>query len=193
MAKKKQKINLNKVLIVTIVISVLLILTLSILVKTLLMNISETNNQSAYALSREVNNATLILPDSNQSITFEKGKSEFTIDDASGTAVIGNIIARSNNDIFVNYSVNTGGSGTFTYVAYFKQTNMGLQYVTSVSIGDRVPVESITLSETTGGYPYTLSVIYFDRAENQPMAEAPTVPTTLNFTVEKNSLTQQAN
>ena len=82
----------------------------------------------------------------------------------------------------VPIAVNAGGSGEFYYLAVLEGDEM--RHATSVPIGDRIKITSVTRS----GDQVTISYYVHDR--NQPLAEVPTVSTTAIVDIATGALIQ---
>lgn len=129
------------------------------------------------ALTPDPKNATYAVED-NQ-ITLTNGEVTNNASAASGNsydALLGNVktVADVDGDLvpetLVTLTYNSGGSGTFNYLAVLKA---GSEVAPTLFVGDRVIIKNITV---TGG---VITVNYLDRSDNDPMAAEPTQPKTL--------------
>lgn len=78
---------------------------------------------------------------------------------------------------------NSGGSGTFFYVAVALSNEAGKAVGTNaVFLGDRIFMENISISGNL------ITVDYLDRAKDEPMAAEPTVKVSRSFLIEADTL-----
>lgn len=132
-----------------------------------------------------------------QEITLINGKSEFQVVSGSATniktSIFGEpVISDLNGDGIKDYVIlltqNSGGSGTFFYVATAINNKVGNIFVTNtILLGDRIAPQT---TEVRGG---NIIVNYADRKSNEPMTAQPSVGISRYFTVENNELREIAN
>ncbi|MEX0932434.1 MAG: hypothetical protein WDZ61_00875 [Parcubacteria group bacterium] len=70
-----------------------------------------------------------------------------------------------------------GGSGSFIYVASFLSTSGSYKGSNAVFLGDRIIPQDISINDSI------VTVNYLDRAEGEPFAAEPTVPSSKQFRV----------
>jgi hypothetical protein len=87
-------------------------------------------------------------------------------------------------DAAVTLIAETGGSGTFTYLAAVINNDGAAQPLNSVFLGDRIVVKSLSIQSGQ------IEIEYLDHASNEPMASAPTVDVVKNFKVQDNQLVE---
>jgi hypothetical protein len=73
------------------------------------------------------------------------------------------------------------GSGEFFYIAGAAATTTKVSYSEPVLLGDRIKVQTLTVDQPTKQNNGVITVMYLDRAPNQPMTIAPTLPVTKKF------------
>ena len=93
-----------------------------------------------------------------------------------GTAqVFGDINADGAEDAALTLVVDSGGSGTFTYLAAVLDQNGTYQALPAVFLGDRITVQSLNIQ------PGQVVVDLLTRAAGEPMSADPTVEQHLTF------------
>ncbi len=103
---------------------------------------------------------------------------------------LGNILAVGDlnndgqSDAAVNLVVESGGSGTFTYLAVVLNQNNTPKPAASTFLGDRIQLDSIEINSGT------LIVNYLDRAPDQPMSAKPVVKVTRSFAYQDGRLVE---
>lgn len=125
-----------------------------------------------------LNSSIIQIPDSQTKIKLENGKG---IPDAENSGFVTvtkpyfSVKTSNGYDVFAVMEYNLGGSGVFTTVALFQIEKGEVIFKDSYPIGDRVPVDEITgpIQSDSGNYEIVAS--YTDRAENESMADAPTI------------------
>lgn len=119
-----------------------------------------------------------------------KGKSEIEIPNSSSKIITyySNIETYNDfnndkiNDVAGLIMQNTGGSGTFFYLAVVLGGNKECQSIESVFLGDRVSPQSIEVEDNR------IIVNYLDRALEDSMADFPSIIISRQFLVENNRL-----
>jgi hypothetical protein len=112
---------------------------------------------------------------------------EFKKGDERGSVTLGDLFvatqAGESIDVLGYVNVNHGGSGTQQYLILERIGQGGKHHTSSLFIGDRVPVKSLTLQKSNSGGAYEVVISYLERQPDEPMVNAPTVPKTLVVTV----------
>jgi hypothetical protein len=91
-------------------------------------------------------------------------------------------VEKSTGDLVVPFAVTYGGTGVFTYLAIFEKTLDGYFHRDSLIVGDRIGLESLSLSVPQDAV-YTAKLLYRDREAGQAMADVPRDPRTLGAIV----------
>lgn len=118
----------------------------------------------------------------------------YKITPLNGLPVSANSYQKRETDRFTflaPFAVTTQGTGVFWYLGLFSidyRTNT-LSHLKSEFIGDRVEIKSIEFKESFGS-PYSVSVTYKVRSENQAMSDAPTETNTILLTVSETAMTK---
>lgn len=86
----------------------------------------------------------------------------------SGTIALGPAALGNTDLIFTTITVNTGGSGDFTYLAAFVPQETGYRMAAFYGLGDRIRIDKFSLSSSD-----TVEIEYRVHGETQPMAEEP--------------------
>lgn len=105
-------------------------------------------------------------------VTLEKGQ---TFGDVNGDGW---------EDAAVTLTAETGGSGTFTYLALVINENGTASPLPAVFLGDRIRVKSLSIQ------PGEVDVVLLTRKADEPMSAEPSVETGLNFKLEKSRLVE---
>jgi hypothetical protein len=87
-------------------------------------------------------------------------------------------------DAAVTLIAETGGSGTFTYLAAVLNNKGLAEPLNSISLGDRIIVKSLTIQAGQ------IEVDFLDHATNEPMASAPTMEVVKKFKLQDNQLVE---
>ncbi len=121
-----------------------------------------------------------------ETVAFQKGM-------ARGTATWDNIFAAqrtpSGYDVLGIVSINHGGSGTQQYLVGYTVVGQTMtQMSNSYMIGDRVPVQSISIIPNKETETSTVVVNYLERPENVPMVDPATIASTKSFTLVNHDL-----
>lgn len=133
-----------------------------------------TNSQiESYVMS-----STVTIPDLDTNVKLSNGRG---VPDAEGSGYV--IVTKpyfsvktdTGFDVFAVMEYNLGGSGVFTTVVLFQIKNDTATFKGSYPIGDRVPVDEITGPIQSDSGNYEIVVSYTNRAENESMADAPTM------------------
>ncbi|WP_024890184.1 hypothetical protein [Luteimonas huabeiensis] len=122
-------------------------------------------------------------------LTLREGRGDYAIGDERGQAalegVLGSVETTDGRDLFAGLSVIRGGSGNWRYVALFHVGPDGrARHADSRFVGDRVRLQRVEADGAIDGTRYDAVLHYLDRAPDEPMAAAPTVPATLPLRVE---------
>lgn len=76
---------------------------------------------------------------------------------------------------------NPGGSGTFYYLIGAVKANNKVIYSSPVALGDRIIIESLTVTDPSENDNGIITVDYLDRGPNDPMSTTPTIKTTKTY------------
>jgi hypothetical protein len=87
-------------------------------------------------------------------------------------------------DAAVTLTAETGGSGTFTYLAAVINKNGAAEPLNSVLLGDRIIVKSLSIQSGQ------IEVDFLDHALNEALAAAPTLQVVKKFKVQDNQLVE---
>lgn len=98
----------------------------------------------------------------------------------------GDINDDKKSDAVVILTQNSGGSGTFVYIAGYVSGNVQYKGSNAVFIGDRVSPQTLSI-DSNGG----ITLTYLDRRSDEPMAAAPTVSATKHFAYRNGKLIEQ--
>ena len=135
----------------------------------------------------------LHVPDSELKVTLTKGVKPFQKGVERGDVMLGDLFTATpvsdGFDVLTYVNVNHGGSGTQQYLVVYHVTEKARVHTSSIMIGDRIPVETITVIPGSSPDQYTVMVNYLDRTPDQAMVDAPTVPKTVSFPVVNHQIT----
>ena len=124
-------------------------------------------------------------------IKLKKGVSEIRIDKSSASKIVtkytgmnakGDLNSDSAGDMAVILTQETGGSGTFYYVAVISSKNKRYTGSNAIFLGDRIKVDRVVIEDGA------VVVNYLDRNISEPMNEEPTVATSKSFALENDEL-----
>lgn len=147
-------------------------------------------------LLKNIGNASVLVPETSVTVTLSNGSAPYVDGDTRGTVTLGSLLGGhmtggGDHDLFVELVVDSGGSGTFHYLALVHMSAPGtLRHTSSVFVGDRVRLQSAVPVSEEASEAYDLVVSYLDRAINEPFAAAPTMPKQLLVTI-KNHVIEQ--
>lgn len=74
----------------------------------------------------------------------------------------------------VPFFINYGGTGSFVYVGLFNTGTSSMEHLDSIMVGDRISLDTVSFERS--GSTLKVVVLYKDRAPNEAMAVAPTLP-----------------
>jgi hypothetical protein len=145
--------------------------------------------------------AEIQVPGSGAKVRLMDGKASFEL--APGSAARGSVELvdgmvsvwkkGERTDTAAILAVNTGGSGTFYYLALFDGAGGAMTKRSEVFLGDRIRVTRIGMGELVhGSADYRLTVQTLVREEGAPFTDAPSVPITRTFYVENQALKEVA-
>lgn len=147
---------------------------------------------------KRLENATILVPDLDVSAKLENGEALFPVTpegDAEGiVSLVPGVSAEwegsGRRDLAAVLAVNSGGTGTFYYLALFDVKNNTLTQKSFVFLGDRIEVTNVGIGELVNDLEaeYRLTVQTLVRADDEPLAAAPTIPETRTFYVTKQIL-----
>ena len=148
-----------------------------------------TNSQiESYVMSSPVT-----IPDFDTEVKLSNGRG-FPNAEGSGYVIVAepyfSVKTDTGYDVFAVMEYNLGGSGVFTTVALFQVKNDTATFKGSYPIGDRVPVDEITGPIQSDSGTYEIVVSYKDRAENESMADAPTVLKTATIKISNHEISE---
>ena len=130
---------------------------------------------------------TVDVPDLSTFVTLRGGEATFDAGAGiEGYMMLGNAytLVRGGDSEFalIHATISTGGSGTFDYVFAIEVTDTTLTHRGSAYLGDRIIVEDINAdSRARGGFD--VSVDMLTRLSDEPLSALPTIPATLDFTL----------
>lgn len=152
---------------------------------------TEAMNEAATKL---MTNATVTVPDTDftVSISSETGPTvEYGDRDTDPEAGFGTVtiltqytVMMEDGNIATILAVNSGGSGTFEYLAVFEPGEASWQMTASAPLGDRIQIDDLT---TEGD---TITVDYKEHGPDQAMVDAPNTPVSKTFTYANSTLTE---
>lgn len=87
-------------------------------------------------------------------------------------------------DAVVTLVAETGGSGTFPYLAAVINSSGAAEPLNSVLLGDRIVVNGLTIQSEQ------IEVDFLDHASNEPMSAAPTLVTVKKFKLQGNQIVE---
>ena len=87
-------------------------------------------------------------------------------------------------DAAVTLNAETGGSGTFTYLAAVINKNGIAEPLNAVLIGDRIVVKNLTIKSGQ------IDLEFLDHSANEPLAAAPTVDIVKKFKLQQDQLVE---
>lgn len=139
-----------------------------------------------------LNKATLVVPDTNTTVTLVDGAAQFVVGSEGSSP--GSIVLQdglfvewkgeSRSDIAAVVAVNTGGTGVFLYLVLFDASGNTLTQKSFEFLGDRIGVTSIGVGELVhGAADYRITVETLVRKEGEAYAAVPTVEQTRTFYV----------
>jgi hypothetical protein len=163
----------------------------------LFVNINRSPENESYSpaqLKQSVNSTTLLIPETDFTVTLTEGKAEFLDKDVNGYITMSSpyfsIETSEGYDTFAVMTYNTGGSGEFVAIGLFHTIEDSTVYANSYVLGDRITVENI--EKISGDKDiYEIKVDYLDRDENTPMTAKPTVKKTVTLQVNTHKITTQ--
>ena len=117
--------------------------------------------------------------------TAAPGSATMTQVTLGGQQAVGDLNGDGLQDAVVTLIVDPGGSGTFTYLAAVINQNGTPKPVASISIGDRIIVQSLVIQSSE------IIVIYLTRKPEEPMSAPPTVEVTQIYKLQGNELVEQ--
>lgn len=142
-----------------------------------------------------LSNTEIVVPDTTVHVVLQNGKGEFTNGEAKGKVMVGSLLGlvkvNDTYDAFVDLAVNNGGSGTFHYVTLFHLTVQTIEQTSSVFVGDRVLVKSVTSDGVRDDASYDAKIIYLDRKESEPMSAEPKEQKEITFSVSDNTIKEK--
>lgn len=127
----------------------------------------------------------------NRIIKLENGLYEKDIENSSakeiikilGNPTIGDLNDDSiQDDAAVILTQDSGGSGTFYYVAAAIKNSYGYKGSNTVFLGDRITIDKVNIKKGL------IEITYLDRAEQDLMSDKPSVQKTISLKVEGNVL-----
>jgi hypothetical protein len=136
-------------------------------------------------------NATYTID--NEAVTLINGTSEIDIPDSSSkkiTIYLGNYEIKGDfngdgiEDSAFLLTQNSGGSGTFFYIAAVLSTKDGYKGTNAIFFGDRISPKTLEFKNGE------IIVNYLDRRIDQPMVSFPSIPTTKYFKINGDALTE---
>lgn len=139
------------------------------------------------SLSEVLLGATLQVPEASSSVVLSAETVDFRDGMTRGTVTLGDVFAAQKTmtgyDVLAVVNVNSGGSGTDQYLVSYVVMGDQKTHTGSYLIGDRIDVESISIVSGTEKGSSTVVVNYLDRKPEDPMVVAPSVESTLTFTL----------
>lgn len=146
-----------------------------------------------------MNSSKIRVPNTAVDVVLVQGTAGFTDSAVKGTVtlnkILGKVITDVGYDVFVEMSISTNGPSVLHYVALFRSVGQGVQYTSSVLIGDRLSLVGITAAADTSvtvaipktymsstlGYKLVLS--YLDRKNGEPITTSPSLLKTMSLRV----------
>lgn len=147
----------------------------------------ETSAGYLAEVRRQLSSMTVDVPDVDAFATLSNGEVAFD----AGAGVEGYLslgeayTLATDGDVdfaLIHATISTGGSGTFDYVFAVLVSDDDLTHTGSAYLGDRIIVEAIDAEPRAGG-GFDVSVDMLTRANGEPLSALPTVPTTLEFSL----------
>jgi len=102
-----------------------------------------------------------------------------------GERAFGDLDGDGTEDAAVTLTVDPGGSGTFVYLAAVLNENGTARPVASVFLGDRIPVESLSVRSGK------ITVTTLTRGPGEPMAAKPTIEVERTFVLRDGELKEE--
>jgi len=128
-------------------------------------------------LSELIQNSSVSIPETSFNANLNNGWGTFSDETVRGTVhvepILAKISAGEEYDTFAAMTVDMGGSGTFYYLALFRINTKSVSHTSSIFLGDRIKVQSVTLGEMEEG-SYVATVRYLDRPDNASFFDPPT-------------------
>lgn len=122
------------------------------------------------------------VPEQDVRVKLADGHAEFESGPVRGTVDVEEVTAHMGTDTFGVIRVNSGGSGTFSYLVLFhRPVPDSLEHRDSVLLGDRVQIVDLRADESGSGVVVTT----LGRGEDEPMSAPPTVEATRTFMVKE--------
>lgn len=156
------------------------------------------NEAPAESVLTRLSRTTIDVPDINTLVTLTDGQGRFPIADASaeGTVSLSDIYAErlvaavgsspKRHDVLAIISVNSGGTGHFSYLILFEDSGTRLIQKSWRFLGDRIGIDSIAIHESgVAAEDYTAAIGIRERASGEPMAADPTVKKVIEIPVVK--------
>jgi len=135
-------------------------------------------------------NVSVSAAETGNRVALQNGTAKWSDGAVKGTITLGDIAVEKTvggiNYVLAPLSINTGGSGTFHYVALFEDKNGTLTDKSYALIGDRVKITGIRGDSVSNGGKEQLvvSVSYMDHDQGEPLGSTPTIPRTKILIVE---------
>lgn len=145
-------------------------------------NKSEDQSNAPVIVALDPSNATYVID--GQQVTLVNGKSEVAAAPGSATQITTTLFGEPvtgdlNGDVKPDAAVmlvqDSGGSGTFYYVAADITTSTGSQGTNAILLGDRIAPQNIAIQNGQ------ILANYADRQPGEPMSAAPSVGVTKYF------------
>ena len=136
----------------------------------------------------KIENALIMVPDTSTQISLVGGRASYGTDVDGGDVTLVKLLGGATIDphtshVFADIAVQSGGTGVFHYVALFEIVDGSIRHTSSHFIGDRVVVGSASVV-STDNRSYGIRINYLNRAPEQAMTDEPTIPQTLDLTVQ---------
>ena len=131
-----------------------------------------------------VNDSSIVLMDGRAQAPAAPGSAEQTVTKIFGQPAAGDLNGDGTADAALIITQNSGGSGTFYYVAAAINTASGTAGTNAMLLGDRIAPQNIAIQNGQ------IVVNYADRNPGEPMTTAPSVAVTKYFLV--NGVTLEA-
>lgn len=145
-----------------------------------------------------LDNIEIRVPDVAEPVQLRDGTGEFQVAPGSSKGRVTLIEGtqrtwQSSNrtDLITAMTINSGGSGTFTYIALYSIKDGAAKLEDSAFLGDRIKVTSVGIGELVHdpNADYRITVQILERGENEPMAVEPDTQSKRIFYVTNGKLT----
>jgi hypothetical protein len=160
-------------------------------------------------LSGMISNSSLRVPETPVDVTLKGGTASYTNGQVKGTVTVGKVLGmtkvEAGYDVFVEMTITSNTVPGQKRVAVYNLTTAGTKYMSSVVIGDRVILKSLTITDDANvapeyryenlnmrfaNIPYKVAVNYLAHGNGVSASSTPTVPRDIQFSVKNHIISK---